>query len=112
MHIRILKALADESRLRILNLLYEGELCVCDIESTLKISQTNVSRHLACLKNAGLISSRKQAQWVYYSFNKSKELKFIDEFIDNVLRIKKEYKIDLINLKKATNCNCETTSKK
>jgi ArsR family transcriptional regulator, arsenate/arsenite/antimonite-responsive transcriptional repressor len=62
-----LKSLSDETRLRILNLLYEKELCVCDIMETLKISQAKASRHLTCLKNAGMVSDRKHAQWVYYS---------------------------------------------
>ncbi|MCU0843848.1 MAG: metalloregulator ArsR/SmtB family transcription factor [Spirochaetes bacterium] len=62
----ILKALGDETRLRAACLLTTGELCVCDIESCLGTSQSNLSRHLAKLKNSGLIASRKRAQWVYY----------------------------------------------
>ncbi|HTK81644.1 MAG TPA: metalloregulator ArsR/SmtB family transcription factor [Bacteroidota bacterium] len=61
----IFSALADESRLRILHLLFEsGELCVCDIESTLGFTQTKVSRHLAYLRRAGLISSRRSGRWI------------------------------------------------
>jgi len=48
----VLKALSDETRLRILNLLYEQELCVCDVMETLQISQAKASRHLIYLKNA------------------------------------------------------------
>ncbi len=62
----ILKALGDETRLRAACLLTIGELCVCDIEGCLGTSQSNLSRHLAKLKNSGLIASRKRAQWVYY----------------------------------------------
>lgn len=62
----ILKALADENRLRILNLLRSGELCVCDIETVLGIKQSNTSRHLNRLKIAGIIASQKKSQWVYY----------------------------------------------
>jgi len=61
-----LKALADENRLRIINLLIEQELCVCEIETMLDLSQTNVSRHLGKLKNAKLITPFKDAQWVHY----------------------------------------------
>ena len=64
---KILKALADNNRLRIMNLLTRGELCVCDIEEILGLSQTNVSRHLNKLTTAGLLDSRKEAQWVFYS---------------------------------------------
>jgi ArsR family transcriptional regulator, arsenate/arsenite/antimonite-responsive transcriptional repressor len=62
----ILKTLADENRLRILNLLRNGKLCVCDIESVLGIKQSNTSRHLNRLKVAEIIASEKKSQWVYY----------------------------------------------
>lgn len=61
-----LKALADENRLRIINLLVEQELCVCEIETMLDLTQTNVSRHLGKLKSAKLITPFKDAQWVHY----------------------------------------------
>ena len=64
----IFKALSDPSRLRILHLLFEsGELCVCDIESTLSTTQTKVSRHLAYLRRVGLIQRRKKGLWMLYS---------------------------------------------
>ncbi len=66
---KILKALADNNRLRMMNLLSRGELCVCEIEEILELSQTNVSRHLNKLTNAGLLDSRKEAQWVFYRIN-------------------------------------------
>lgn len=66
--VNVLKALSDETRLRILNILYDKELCVCDIKETLDVLQTKASRHLSYLKKARLISSRKKAQWVYYSY--------------------------------------------
>lgn len=65
----LFKALADENRLRILNLLRNGELCVCDIEAVLDIKQSNVSRHLNRLKMAEIINSEKKSQWVYYRLN-------------------------------------------
>ncbi len=67
--VNIFKALADETRIRMLNLLRNGELCVCDIETVLDIQQSNASRHLNKLKTAGIIISEKKAQWVYYRFN-------------------------------------------
>ncbi len=69
----LLKALADESRLRILSLLLKsGELCVCDIESTMGCTQTKVSRHLAFLRNAGLVKARRQGLWILYSIAEPK----------------------------------------
>ncbi len=63
------KALAEESRLRILALLLDGELCVCEIESALGMTQSNASRHLTALKKCGILESRKDAQWAYYSIS-------------------------------------------
>ena len=65
----IFKALADKNRIRILNILRNGELCGCDIEAVLGIKQSNVSRHLNRLKIAGIIDSDKKSQWVYYQLN-------------------------------------------
>jgi ArsR family transcriptional regulator len=65
----ILKALADKTRLRILHLLNQRELCVCEIEEVSSIQQSNASRHLDKLRNAGLVCSEKRAQWVYYRMN-------------------------------------------
>lgn len=72
----ILKALADENRIRILNLLRNGELCVCDIEAVLGIKQSNTSRHLNRLKVAGIIAFEKKSQWVYYRLKDETFLKF------------------------------------
>lgn len=68
---RCFKGLADESRLRILNLLLHGELCVCDIQHVLGASQPNVSRHLSYLKNAGLVEDRREGFRVFYRLSDS-----------------------------------------
>ena len=60
------KALADNSRLRIINLLLHGELCVCDIQYVLENSQPNVSRHLSYLKNSGIVTDRRDGYRIYY----------------------------------------------
>lgn len=65
----LFKALAEESRLRILALLLDGELCVCEIESALGMTQSNASRHLTALKKCGILESRKNAQWAYYDIS-------------------------------------------
>jgi len=65
----IFKALSDETRLRIIKLLEEGELCVCDITAALDLVQPKVSFHLSTLKEASLIKDRKQGKWVHYSLN-------------------------------------------
>lgn len=63
----LFKAMADQTRLRILALLAGGEVCVCDIHETLGIPQPRASRHLAYLRRAGLVLDRKDGLWVYYS---------------------------------------------
>ncbi len=63
----IFKALSDETRLRMLGLLFSsGELCVCDFVEVLEITQSKASRHLRYLVNAGLVSDRREAVWVYF----------------------------------------------
>ena len=62
----LFKALADRTRLRILSLLRAGEICVCDIHGSLGLPQPTVSRHLAYLRRAGLVSGRKDGLWVHY----------------------------------------------
>jgi ArsR family transcriptional regulator, arsenate/arsenite/antimonite-responsive transcriptional repressor len=64
--ISLFKALSDETRLRILKLLEDGELCVCDIVAALDMVQPKVSFHLKILKDAGLLMDRKQGKWVHY----------------------------------------------
>lgn len=62
----IFRAFSDRTRLRILNLLRGGELCVCDLIAVLEVPQAKVSRHLAYLRRAGLVRSRKDGLWSYY----------------------------------------------
>ena len=85
--IQILKAISDETRVRILNLLTNGELCVGEIEYLLNINQSNASRHLSALKNASLITYEKNAQWIYYSIHKEtlEKHSFIRELLENEL---------------------------
>ncbi|MBF8963534.1 metalloregulator ArsR/SmtB family transcription factor [Pontibacter sp. FD36] len=65
---QVLKALADDSRLRMLHLILRNkEMCTSDLEHVLDFTQTKTSRHLAYLRNAGLVAPRKLDQWVYYS---------------------------------------------
>ena len=64
---QVFKALSDETRLRIMGLLIAGEeLCVCEIIAALDLPQSTVSRHLAYLRNSGLLEDRRQGVWMYY----------------------------------------------
>jgi len=62
----LFKALADATRLRILGLLLTGEVCVCHIHESLKIPQPKASRHLAYLRKAGLVDTRRDGLWIHY----------------------------------------------
>jgi ArsR family transcriptional regulator len=64
---RLFRALGDETRLRIVALLSHGELCVCHLEQALDLNQSNASRQLGILKSAGIVDSRRDGTWVYYS---------------------------------------------
>ncbi len=94
--VEIFKALGDKNRLRIINLLRHEDLCVCELEVILNMTQSNVSRHLSKLKNAMLVSSSNSAQWVHYSIRKgfkeehSKLYEYLEQcdqlFIDDLKR--------------------------
>lgn len=65
--LQLFKALSDSTRLRMLLLLLNhGELCVCDLMESLQIPQSTASRHLALLRNAGLVDGRRHGTWMYY----------------------------------------------
>ena len=63
---RLFQALGDTTRLRILGLLLTGEVCVCHSHESLKVSQPKASRHLAYLRRAGLVETRREGLWVHY----------------------------------------------
>src|SRR4029078_8853672 len=62
----LFKALGDATRLRILGLLLTGEVCVCHIHESLRIPQSKASRHLAYLRRAGLVETRRDGLWIHY----------------------------------------------
>jgi len=67
--IKVYKALSDESRLRVLNLLLEKECCVCEVMQALEISQSKASRILSALYDVGFLKLRKDGLWSLYSFD-------------------------------------------
>ncbi len=71
----IFKALSDETRLRILHILMiaRKELCACEFTDVLEVTTYNVSKHIKILKNANLLTERKEGRWVYYSIKNEKE---------------------------------------
>jgi len=97
------KALADRNRLRILNLLLHGELCVCDIQFVLEASQPNVSRHLAYLKNSGLVLDRRDGFRIFYRLAEPKQgfKKKVFEFLQDTYKSEEQLHDDTRRLKEA-----------
>ncbi len=107
---QIFKALGDVTRLRIVVLLLQRELCVCEIMDCLELSQPNASRHLTILKNAGVVSARKQAQWAYYKISETFPLE-LQQYLSRTLFLLPEYAEAverLHNCKAARGCGCTT----
>jgi ArsR family transcriptional regulator, arsenate/arsenite/antimonite-responsive transcriptional repressor len=67
--LRIFRALGDENRLRLIAQLRDGEQCVCDLSEAIGASQPLLSFHLKTLKDAGLVTDRREGRWVYYTLN-------------------------------------------
>jgi len=102
----LFKALADATRLRILRLLMAGELCVCNIHDALKIPQAKASRHLAYLRRVGLVTTRREGLWVYYSLSKSADpiVATIEDATTHVLGHVEALRKDAERLEKKTGC--------
>jgi ArsR family transcriptional regulator, arsenate/arsenite/antimonite-responsive transcriptional repressor len=69
---QLFRALADPTRLRLLNLIADREICVCYFVDILDMSQPKISRHLAYLRRVGLVATRRQGRWVHYRMNPPK----------------------------------------
>ena len=82
--IRIMKALSDPNRSRIIKLLQKDARCVCEIKETLGLAQPTVSKHLRQLEEAGLVTSRKTAQWVYYRLSNGSDSPYAAVMLGNL----------------------------
>jgi len=84
--VRAMKALSDETRLRILNLLLERECCVCEVMQVLGISQSTASRGLGALHDAGFLKPRKDGVWSFYSVDKDRKQEYYSQLINAVTK--------------------------
>jgi ArsR family transcriptional regulator, arsenate/arsenite/antimonite-responsive transcriptional repressor len=102
----LFKALADETRLRILGLLLTGEVCVCDIHESLKIPQPKASRHLAYLRRAGLVETRREGLWIHYRLGTLADpvLAAIGDAVRHALTHAEVVRRDAERLQKRTGC--------
>jgi ArsR family transcriptional regulator, arsenate/arsenite/antimonite-responsive transcriptional repressor len=78
------RAFSDRTRLRILNLLREGEVCVCDLQAVLGAPQPKVSRHLAYLRRAGLVDVRREGKWMHYKLAPTPHKTVLDAILDAI----------------------------
>jgi ArsR family transcriptional regulator, arsenate/arsenite/antimonite-responsive transcriptional repressor len=93
---QIFKACADESRLRILHLIFEnGEMCITDLEKILDFTQAKTSRHLIYLKNAGILSFKRYNHWVFYQIKDEVAdiIKQIFQFLRKDIQLQRDQQI-------------------
>lgn len=79
--LKIFKALSDPNRLRIVKMLEEKPLCVCDIKDVLGLANSTVSKHLSLLRDAELIVDEKDGKWVYYRLNTLEYEKYVNQIL-------------------------------
>lgn len=94
----ISKALSDEGRVRVMMVLKDRELCVCQLIEVLGLAPSTVSKHMSILKQARLVESRKEGRWIYYSRNAAGDahvaeaLAWLDESLDGDAQVKADAK--------------------
>lgn len=99
--VEVFKLLSDKNRLRILNLLYGRELCVCELEYLLGISQSNLSKHLSLMRTAEFLTYRRENKFIYYSINETclEEHPFLKEVFERELIMDEDLKNELKKFK-------------
>lgn len=100
--VEIYRCLCDETRLRILNLLAQGPLCVCHFQEILGLDQVPISKHLAYLREYGMVESQRHAQWVIYSLpqKRGQELELQLKCLQDCVQSNPVFRNDLNQLKK------------
>lgn len=106
------KGLADMTRLRMVNLLLHGELCGCDIQHVLEMSQPNVSRHLTYLKNCGMVRDRRDGPRIFYRLTEARigASKRLYEYLRQAFREEDLLQADMRHLKEAIQAGSCTRS--
>jgi ArsR family transcriptional regulator len=84
---KVLKALSDVNRMKIINTLTNGEMCACKILEDFNITQPTLSHHMKVLTECGLVISKKEGKWMHYLLNVEK-IKYFQNFITNLTTIK------------------------
>ena len=82
--IKVMKALSDTNRVKLLKMLQEREMCVCEIQAALTIAQPTVSKHLKILEDAGLVERQKDGLWVNYSLSNGSRSPYAASLLGNL----------------------------
>jgi len=99
----LFKAIADPTRLNIVDLLSNGEMCACQLLDNFKITQPTLSYHMRILCDSGIVNGRREGAWMYYSINGS-AIETVSEFLFEI----QSKKANFIN-KPENSCNCKLT---
>ena len=109
--IQVLKAVADKNRLRIIKMLEQKKMCVCELSAVLEITQPSVSKHLSILNNAGILKDERNGQWIDYSLNDERinlywrafllylMMEFLEAQNDDLFRLYRDMFVDTIKAK-------------
>ncbi len=92
---RQFRALSDETRLRIIDLLRGGERCVCELTDALDAGQSLLSFHLKTLKDAGLVTDRREGRWAYYSLN-AEAFEQLEAFVGDLPSIRRRERLAVL----------------
>lgn len=82
--IRVMKALSDPNRVRIIKILESKELCVCELQDLIGLAQSTVSKHLKVLEEAGLVDYRKESSWFIYRLTEGEESNYAKVMLENL----------------------------
>lgn len=82
--VELFKVLSDETRLRLVNLLYHQDLCVCELVEIMELPQPKISKHMARLRQINMVNTNRNEQWIYYSFDHNNEL--IESIVSTTLK--------------------------
>ena len=113
--VEILKSLSEPTRLRALMAVANGEICLCQITKLLKLAPSTISKHMSILKHAGLVKSRKEGRWIFYSITEDID-KNEDKYIayTTIQRLRKDNEIikDITNINRILRIEKEILCKK
>ncbi len=82
--IRVMKALSDPNRVRVIKILGNKELCVCELQNLIGLAQSTVSKHLKVLEEAGLVDYHKEGSWIIYQLTKGEESDYARVMLENL----------------------------